>query len=129
MESEESDIAWWRADAHAVARAIVGGVRSITRADLIFPGYVLVLWTVGLFVWPAIPVMGLTFLPFAVKQFIWPGNEVQAVKKRMAEGDDRYFEEQRALRAYGFTEAMRVRRRAAFMIALCVLWSVAEVYG
>lgn len=112
-----------------MARAVAGAVRGTTRADVIFIGYVLVLWTAGLFVWPAIPVMGLTFLPAAVGLFIWPERAVRAVKERMAEGDDRYFEEQRALRAYGFTEAMRVRRRAAFMVALCVLWSVVEVYG
>jgi len=129
MESDESDIAWWRADAHAVARAIAGGVRSITRADMIFIGYVLVLWTVGLFFWPAIPIMGLTILPFAVRQFIWPERAVRAVKKRMAEGDDRYFEEQRALRANAITETPRVRRQAAFVIVPCVVWSVLEVYG
>lgn len=129
MESNESDIAWWRADAHAVARAISGGVRSITRADVIFTGYVLALWAVGLFVWPAIPMMGLTFLPLAVRLFIWPESEARSVKERMAKGDDRYFEEQRALRAYAITEAPHLRRHAAFGIVVCLVLSVLEVYG
>ncbi|MCX5512410.1 hypothetical protein C3941_10100 [Kaistia algarum] len=127
MESDEGDNPWWRADAQAVAGALARAVRSLTRADLIFTAYLLVLWSVWLFVWPATPVASLTFLSFAVRLFIRPERAVRAVEKRMAEDDDRYFEEQRALRAYPVGTARQVRQSAAFMIVLCLMWSASEV--
>ncbi|MBN9017498.1 MAG: hypothetical protein J0H11_08785 [Rhizobiales bacterium] len=128
MESNEDDVSWWRADARALARWTARTVGSITRADLIFIGYGLALCAAAFFVWPAPSVMTLIWLPQAVRLFIWPDRAVLAVKRRMAEGDDRYFEEQRALRAYGGGTARQIRRQAAFGIVLCLAGVVLSVY-
>lgn len=126
MTSDEDDISWWRADARDLARWAVRTARSIPRADLIFTGYGLALCAVALFVWPAAPVMALIWLPQAVRLFIWPDRTARAVERRMAEGDDRYFEEQRFYRAYpGLRNTKRLRVRSAIVIfgslVLCLL--------
>lgn len=41
---------------------------------------------------------------------LWPASRAQAIEKRMASGEDQYFEEQRGYRAYpGMREPARIR--------------------
>jgi len=127
MKSDEDDISWWRTDARDLARWTVRTVRGITRADLIFTGFALALLAVALFVWPATPIMSLIWLPPAVGLFIWPDRAVRAVKQRMEQGDDSYFEQQRALRAYPIGTARQLRRGAGFAIVMILMWSALHV--
>ena len=50
---------------------------------------------------------------------VWPQRQAQAVIKRIEQGDDRFFEEQRAYQAYPSLRDPRKIRLRGLIVALC----------
>jgi hypothetical protein len=53
--------------------------------------------------------------------FLWPNQRVRAVEKRIAQGDDHFFEEQRSYRAYPYLRSANRVRIAGSIGTLCGL--------
>lgn len=52
---------------------------------------------------------------------LWPHRRAQAVERRIAEGGDHFFEEQRSYRAYPWMHNQRHLRIAGIVCAVCGL--------
>ena len=60
---------------------------------------------------------------------IWPNRQAQAVKKRVAQGDDRFFEEQRTYQAYPSLKDPKRIRIAGIVGTICgIIFCAMQVY-
>lgn len=74
--------------------------------------------------------LALLNLPAFVSLVLWPSRHVAAVERRMAEGDDSYFEEQRSYREWAFLrDPKRLRLMGVAGILACLLGLAIDIFG
>jgi hypothetical protein len=72
---------------------------------------------------------GIIFTLPCLIMVIWPDRHARAVEKRVAEGDDRFFEEQRSYRAYPSTRNPRRIRIAGIIGTVCgLIFCASQLY-